>query len=72
MLKGSNVELYKTFKSQFPFIKLIAQGGISTIQDVQSLQSANLESVVIAKAIYENKIAIDDIKNWNLQALVNF
>lgn len=71
-LKGSNVELYKTFKSQFPFIKLIAQGGISTIEDVQSLQEAKLESVVIAKAIYENKIAIDDIKNWNLQALVNF
>ena len=71
-LKGSNVELYKTFKSQFPFIKLIAQGGISTIEDVQSLQEAKLESVVIAKAIYENKIAIEDIKNWNLQALVNF
>lgn len=71
-LNGSNVELYKSFKSKFPFIKLIAQGGITTIEDVQSLQSANLESVVIGKAIYENKINIEEVKNWNLQALVNF
>lgn len=71
-MEGSNVELYKTFKSQFPFIKLIAQGGISTIDDVRSLQAAKLEAVVIKKAMYENKIAINDIKNWNLQALVNF
>ncbi len=71
-LKGSNVELYKSFKSHFPFIKLIAQGGISTIDDVKALQEAQLESVVIAKAIYENKISIDEIKQWNLQALVSF
>ena len=71
-LKGSNVELYKSFKSQFPFIKLIAQGGISTMDDVKSLQAAELESVVVGKAIYENKISIEEVKQWNLQALVNF
>lgn len=71
-LNGSNVELYKSFKSQFPFIKLIAQGGITSMNDIQALQEANLESVVLGKAIYENKISIDEIKKWNLQALVNF
>jgi phosphoribosylformimino-5-aminoimidazole carboxamide ribotide isomerase len=71
-LNGSNVDLYKSFKSQFPFIKLIAQGGITTIDDIKSLNTANLESIVIGKAIYENKITFEDVKNWNLQALVNF
>ena len=71
-LKGSNIELYKTFKSQFPFIKLIAQGGITTLDDVRALQDVHLESVVIGKAIYENKIDIEEVKQWNLQALVNF
>lgn len=71
-LKGSNVDLYKSFKSQFPFIKLIAQGGITTMNDIKSLQTADLEAVVVGKALYENKISIEEVKQWNLQALVNF
>jgi phosphoribosylformimino-5-aminoimidazole carboxamide ribotide isomerase len=71
-MKGSNVSLYKDFKAHYPFIKLIAQGGISKMQDVTALQDANLEAVVIGKALYENKISVDEVKQWNLQALVNF
>ncbi len=71
-MTGSDVELYKSFKSQFPFIKLIAQGGITTLTDIKALQDAGLESVVLGKAIYENKISIEEVKNWNLQALVSF
>jgi phosphoribosylformimino-5-aminoimidazole carboxamide ribotide isomerase len=71
-LSGSDVELYKSFKSQFPFIKLIAQGGINTMDQVKALQDAGLESVVLGKAIYENKISIEEVKQWNLQALVSF
>ncbi len=71
-LNGSNVELYKSFKSQFPFVKLIAQGGITTMDDIKALQDAQLEAVVLGKAIYENKISIEEVKNWNLQALVSF
>ncbi len=71
-LAGSDIALYESFKNQFPFIKLIASGGISSMEEVKKMQAAKAEAVVIGKAIYEGKIKVEDVKDWNLQALVSF
>lgn len=71
-MAGSDLELYKEIKEHYPFIKLIASGGISSIENIKALQDIKVEAAVVGKAIYENKIGIDEIKAWNLQSLVSF
>lgn len=70
-LAGSSVALYKKLLDHFPFIKLIASGGVSSMNDIYSLQNTKVESVVVGKAIYEGKITIEQIKEWNLNSLVS-
>ena len=72
-LGGAGVELYQKLLDHSPIIKLIASGGISSMQDIEELNALKrIESVVVGKAIYENKISIEEIKDWNLKALIKF
>lgn len=71
-LGGAGVSLYKKLLDHSPFIKLIASGGVSSMKDVEELQKIKVESCVVGKAIYEGKISIEEIKDWNLKALISF
>jgi len=71
-LGGAGVELYTKLLDHSPFIKLIASGGISSMEDIQSLQEIKVESCVVGKAIYEGRITIEEIKDWNLKSLISF
>ncbi|HEY1025647.1 MAG TPA: 1-(5-phosphoribosyl)-5-[(5-phosphoribosylamino)methylideneamino]imidazole-4-carboxamide isomerase [Sphingobacteriaceae bacterium] len=71
-LGGAGVELYKKLLDHSPFIKLIASGGISSMDDIRALQQIKVESCVVGKAIYEGRITIEEIKDWNLKALISF
>ncbi|WP_345951745.1 1-(5-phosphoribosyl)-5-[(5-phosphoribosylamino)methylideneamino] imidazole-4-carboxamide isomerase [Mucilaginibacter sp. PAMB04274] len=70
-LGGAGVDLYKKLLSHSPFIKLIASGGVSSMKDIEQLNKIKVESCVVGKAIYENRITIDDVKNWNLKSLIS-
>ena len=71
-LGGSGIELYKKLLSHSPIIKLIASGGISSMDDVEQLSQIQAESCVIGKAIYEGHIQIEEIQAWNLKSLIRF
>jgi phosphoribosylformimino-5-aminoimidazole carboxamide ribotide isomerase len=71
-LGGASVDLYQKLLDHSPFIKLIASGGISSMADIEKLQKIKVESCVVGKAIYEKHISIDEIKAWNLKALISF
>ncbi|MBE8713454.1 1-(5-phosphoribosyl)-5-[(5-phosphoribosylamino)methylideneamino]imidazole-4-carboxamide isomerase [Sphingobacterium hungaricum] len=72
-LGGAGIELYKKLLDHSPIIKLIGSGGISSMKDIEALhQLGNMESCVVGKAIYENHITIEEIKDWNLKSLINF
>lgn len=71
-LGGAGLELYHKLLDHSPFIKLIASGGISSMDDIEALQEIRVESCVVGKAIYENRISIEEIKDWNLKALISF
>ena len=70
-LGGAGIELYEKLLEHSPFIKLIASGGISSMDDIEALQQFKIESVVVGKAIYENRISIDEIKEYNLRSLIS-
>jgi phosphoribosylformimino-5-aminoimidazole carboxamide ribotide isomerase len=44
-----------------PECKLIASGGVSSIEDIRQLKEAGVPAVVFGKAIYEEKIALKEL-----------
>jgi phosphoribosylformimino-5-aminoimidazole carboxamide ribotide isomerase len=42
------------------------------MKDIDDLQKIKVESCVVGKAIYEGKISIEEVKDWNLKALISF
>lgn len=62
MLNGPNFGLYKKIISRFPDLKVIASGGVSSVEDIIQLQYIKVDSVIIGKAFYEGKIKLTDLK----------
>ncbi len=56
MLGGTSVELYEKLINQFPELHIIASGGVASMQDILALKNIACQSVVVGKAIYEEKI----------------
>jgi phosphoribosylformimino-5-aminoimidazole carboxamide ribotide isomerase len=67
LLQGSSIELYKKIINEFPSIHLIASGGVSSIDEIEKLEEAGCKGVIIGKAIYENRITLNDLKKINNQ-----
>ena len=61
MLQGPNVALYRKLLEAFPEIKLIASGGVSSLNDLRDLQKINIDGVIIGKALYEGRISLSDL-----------
>lgn len=61
MLTGPSYSLYKSMQDKFPQIKLFASGGVSSIEDVIKLNDMSMYAVIVGKAIYENKIKLEDL-----------
>jgi len=66
MLTGPNYALYKKTIDKYPNIKLTASGGVSNIDDIVRLQELPLRGVVVGKAIYENKINLEELSKLAL------
>ena len=70
MLEGPSIDLYKNIlkacsnNSADQSIKLIASGGVSTIDDIENLKKIGCEAVIIGKALYENKINLKDLGRY--------
>ena len=60
MLQGTSNELYIDIMLQTK-IKLIASGGVSSINDLQILKEIGCDGVIIGKAIYEQKITLKEL-----------
>jgi phosphoribosylformimino-5-aminoimidazole carboxamide ribotide isomerase len=65
MLAGPNFALYKKLINRFPDIKVIASGGVATIEDVEKLRYIGVAGVIIGKAIYEGRIKLEDLASLN-------
>ncbi len=70
-LGGAAVELYGKLLDHSPFIKLIASGGVSSMSDIEKLSEISVESCVVGKAIYEKRISVEEIQEWNLRAMAS-
>ncbi len=64
-LAGPNFELYHDLHKNFPGIRLIASGGVSSLEDLNVLNEADIEAVVIGKAYYEGHISLKEMAEFN-------
>ena len=62
-LSGPNLELYVELKAKFPQIRLIASGGVSSLEDLEKLDAENIDAVVVGKAYYEKRITLQQMKD---------
>ena len=58
-LQGPDI---KTLTDAAVFARIIASGGISSIEDVIKIRSAGCSSVIIGKAMYDGKVSIQKVK----------
>jgi phosphoribosylformimino-5-aminoimidazole carboxamide ribotide isomerase len=60
-LQGPDLEFLRKACS-IKYTKIIASGGISNINDVLQVKNYNAYGVILGKALYENKISIEEAK----------
>ena len=64
MLQGTAIELYKSVMREYPSLQLIASGGVSCLSDIIELEKNGIPAVVFGKAIYEGKINLNELWEW--------
>jgi phosphoribosylformimino-5-aminoimidazole carboxamide ribotide isomerase len=67
LLQGTALGLYQQLRTQFPDLKLIASGGVKTIEELVALQDMGCYGVIIGKALYEGYISLDALQDFILQ-----
>jgi len=63
-LQGPAIDLYRQVMEAYPALHLIASGGVSSKEDIEALDAAGIPAVVFGKAIYEGKINLKDLWDW--------
>lgn len=62
MLKGPSVELYQSILENSR-VKLIASGGVTTLDDLEKLKALGCEGAIIGKALYEGTITLKELES---------
>lgn len=61
LLQGSSVELYHDILEEFPNLKLIASGGVHSLENIRELKAEGLFGAIVGKALLENKINLKEL-----------
>ncbi|MBN2639459.1 MAG: 1-(5-phosphoribosyl)-5-[(5-phosphoribosylamino)methylideneamino]imidazole-4-carboxamide isomerase [Bacteroidales bacterium] len=61
LLQGSSVELYRDILEEFPDLKLIASGGVHSLENIRELKAEGLYGAIVGKALLENKINLKEL-----------
>jgi len=62
MLSGPSLDIYKKMRQRYSNTRLIASGGVSSMADIHRLDNIGMDGVIVGKAIYENRITLDEIR----------
>ena len=65
MLEGPSFGLYQSILEKLPDLKLIASGGVSSMDDLEKLREQKLEGAIVGKAIYEGNIKLTELEKFN-------
>jgi len=66
-LEGPAIELYKNIISKFSELFFVASGGVSSVDDLKRLAEIGCKGAIVGKAIYENRITLDELRKIDTQ-----
>jgi len=61
-LSGPNIALLSRLQQKFPETNIIASGGISTIKDIEDLQTAGIKDIIVGRALYDGDVTLPALK----------
>ena len=64
MFTGAAVGLYEELMAQHPSVIFTASGGIGSMDDIVALDEAGVPRVIVGKALYEGRIALEDMSRY--------
>jgi phosphoribosylformimino-5-aminoimidazole carboxamide ribotide isomerase len=64
LLQGPNLEMYRQLMARFPEAKILASGGVSSIDDIKRLRDVGVYAVIFGRAYYENRISLNEIERF--------
>ena len=64
MLQGPALSLYQSILAKYPWIRLIASGGVSAYRDLVDLKNTGVYAAIVGKAIYEHKISLTELAEF--------
>ena len=64
LLQGTNLNMYRAIKQKLPQLFLIASGGVTMIEEIESLDQIGANGVIIGKALYEGQIELSQLKDY--------
>jgi phosphoribosylformimino-5-aminoimidazole carboxamide ribotide isomerase len=62
LLAGPSFELYADLITRFPEFRLLASGGVSSVNDINKLAAIGVHGVIIGKALYEGRISPKELE----------
>lgn len=73
-MKGPNIEAYRTLGKTLSRVRITASGGVSGFEDLirlKELERYRVDSVIIGRALYENKFPCQQFWCWNYKEEVD-
>ena len=67
MMQGASTALYQSIKDALPELALIASGGVNSMEDLRELETAGCAGAIVGKAIYENRISLEQLRITNYE-----
>ncbi|PIQ48158.1 MAG: 1-(5-phosphoribosyl)-5-[(5-phosphoribosylamino)methylideneamino]imidazole-4-carboxamide isomerase [Cytophagales bacterium CG12_big_fil_rev_8_21_14_0_65_40_12] len=64
LLQGPSFELYAELMERFPSLKLIASGGVATLDDLKQLEQMGIFGTIVGKAYYEGRITLTELASF--------
>ncbi|MBK9290923.1 MAG: 1-(5-phosphoribosyl)-5-[(5-phosphoribosylamino)methylideneamino] imidazole-4-carboxamide isomerase [Bacteroidetes bacterium] len=64
-MKGPATVLYGDLQARYPGLEIIASGGVGQLTHLELLAEAGIRAVVLGKALYENKLTLEQLSGIN-------
>jgi phosphoribosylformimino-5-aminoimidazole carboxamide ribotide isomerase len=65
LLQGSAVAIYEQIRQDLPDLRVIASGGVTSVQELERLAEIDCYGAIIGKAIYEGHISLQELEKFN-------
>ncbi len=64
MLTGPDLGFYSRLRKELEGMEITISGGVSSVEDIEMAADAGFESIIVGKAIYENRIRMEELALW--------